>query len=143
MPLSSSKEMDGNDKFVWDIYQQSPLMSTYTVAMAVVPKEYEVTRFKDGKRVLGAWTSTYDEARRNRILNVSTSLLSFFENYIGVKELLHKIDHVQTAMLMSAMENWGLVLYDWSGQLEDSSVIAHELAHFWFGNLVTCKDWNE
>ena len=47
-------------------------MSTYIVAMAVVPAEYEVTRFKDGKRVFGAWTSTYDEAGRNQILNVST-----------------------------------------------------------------------
>ena len=143
MPLSSSKKMDGNEKFVWDIFEKSPLMSTYIVAMAVVPKEYEVTRLNDGKRESSVWTSTYNEDKRNQILNMGTSLLSFFENYIGVKEMLPKIDHVQTTMLTSAMENWGLVLYAWSGMLEDSSVIAHELAHFWFGNLVTCKDWNE
>ena len=135
--------MKGNDKFVWDIYQQSPPMSTYTLAMAVVPKKYDVMKIKDGKRVLGVWTRTYDEEQRNRILNETMSFLSFFENYFGVKEMLPKIDYIQSMLTANAMENWGLVIYNVAGKLEDSGIVAHELAHFWFGNLVTCKDWNQ
>ena len=118
-------------------------MSTYTLAMAVVPKKYDVTKIKDGKRVLGVWTRTYDEEQRNRVLNETVSFLSFFENYLGVKEILPKIDHLQSELAAGAMENWGLVIYNWVGALEESSTVAHELAHFWFGNLVTCKDWNK
>ena len=143
MPLSLSKEMDGNGKFIWDIYQETPLMSTYIVAMAVIPKEYDVSKVNVGKRTLGVWSNTYDEVQRNQILNVTVQLISYFENYFDIKEVLPKIDQVQTAHIASAMENWGLVFYKWSGAIDDYKTIAHELAHFWFGNLVTCSNWDK
>ena len=40
------------------------------------------------------------------------------------------------------MENWGLIVY-WSTYFGVIDLIAHELAHFWVGNLVTCKNWDE
>lgn len=80
-----------------------------------------------------------------------------FNSYTGINytQSLSKLDEVAVSGKSGAMENWGLVLYRESGLLFDNTVqtntnlqsilavVAHELAHQWFGNLVTCKWWSE
>lgn len=65
------------------------------------------------------------------------------------------LDHVAIPSKGGAMENWGLILYQENSLLYDeeeepisfklrsASLIAHEVAHFWFGNLVTCEWWSD
>ena len=80
----------------------------------------------------------------------------FFEEYFGVDHPLPKSDHVALPDFSSgAMENWGLITYRESCLLADpkntpesskrsaATVIAHELSHQWFGNLVTMQWWND
>uniref|UniRef100_A0A8C6B248 Aminopeptidase n=1 Tax=Monodon monoceros TaxID=40151 RepID=A0A8C6B248_MONMO len=89
-------------------------------------------------------------------LEASLKLLDFYENYFDIHYPLAKLDLVAIPDFESgAMENWGLVTYRETSLLFDpktsstsdklwvTRVIAHELAHQWFGNLVTMEWWND
>uniref|UniRef100_A0A8C3YTD9 Aminopeptidase n=1 Tax=Catagonus wagneri TaxID=51154 RepID=A0A8C3YTD9_9CETA len=89
-------------------------------------------------------------------LEASLKLLDFYENYFDIHYPLPKLDLVAIPDFESgAMENWGLITYRETSLLFDpktsstsdklwvTKVIAHELAHQWFGNLVTMEWWND
>ena len=83
-------------------------------------------------------------------LEVAVNLTDYYEQYFGVKYPLPKQDLIAIPDFgAGAMENWGLITYRETSllfsQAKSSSksqqwvgiVVAHELAHQWFGNLVT------
>ena len=87
---------------------------------------------------------------------VGPSILEFFERHYNVKFPLPKMDMIAIPDFSAgAMENWGLITYRETALLfkegETSmsdresiiATIAHELAHQWFGNLVTMEWWTE
>ncbi|XP_063046776.1 aminopeptidase N-like [Engraulis encrasicolus] len=89
-------------------------------------------------------------------LNVTLRVLEFFESYYNTSYPLSKSDQVALPDFNAgAMENWGLITYRETSLLYDPlsssngnkervlTVIAHELAHMWFGNLVTLRWWND
>ncbi|XP_072215386.1 leucyl-cystinyl aminopeptidase isoform X4 [Excalfactoria chinensis] len=89
-------------------------------------------------------------------LNTTVKLLEFYENYFLINYPLEKLDLVAIPDFQSgAMENWGLITFQETTLLFDNNassardeklitaVIAHELAHQWFGNLVTMEWWND
>nr|XP_012420004.1 PREDICTED: endoplasmic reticulum aminopeptidase 2 isoform X2 [Odobenus rosmarus divergens] len=89
-------------------------------------------------------------------LEASLKLLDFYENYFDINYPLPKLDLIAIPDFGSgAMENWGLITYSETSLLFDTKtssasdqlwvtkVIAHELAHQWFGNLVTMEWWND
>ncbi|XP_065716395.1 leucyl-cystinyl aminopeptidase isoform X3 [Patagioenas fasciata] len=89
-------------------------------------------------------------------LNTAVKLLEFYEKYFLINYPLEKLDLVAIPDFQSgAMENWGLITFRETALLFDSNtssardkklitaVIAHELAHQWFGNLVTMEWWND
>uniref|UniRef100_A0A2K5EMY8 Aminopeptidase n=1 Tax=Aotus nancymaae TaxID=37293 RepID=A0A2K5EMY8_AOTNA len=89
-------------------------------------------------------------------LQASLKLLDFYEKYFDINYPLPKLDLIAIPDFGSgAMENWGLITYKETSLLFDSKtssasdklwvtrVIAHELAHQWFGNLVTMEWWND
>ncbi|XP_065354225.1 glutamyl aminopeptidase-like isoform X3 [Calliphora vicina] len=89
-------------------------------------------------------------------LNVGASVTEFYIEYFNVSYPLPKLDMAAIPDFVSgAMEHWGLVTYRETALLYDktisssanqqrvATVIAHELAHMWFGNLVTMKWWND
>uniref|UniRef100_A0A8C8HM82 Aminopeptidase n=1 Tax=Oncorhynchus tshawytscha TaxID=74940 RepID=A0A8C8HM82_ONCTS len=89
-------------------------------------------------------------------LNLTGPILSFFEVYYNTTYPLSKSDQIALPdFYFGAMENWGLVTYRETNLLYDpltssngnkertATIIAHELAHMWFGNLVTLRWWNE
>ncbi|KAM4619354.1 aminopeptidase N-like [Polymixia lowei] len=103
-------------------------------------------------------------ARRNAItagqgqyaLNVTGPILKFFETYYNSSYPLPKSDQIALPDFNAgAMENWGLITYRETALLYDqhyssnsnkqriASIISHELAHMWFGNLVTLRWWND
>lgn len=88
-------------------------------------------------------------------LEHAAATLDYFADVFGVDYPLPKCDHVVVPEFISgAMENWGLIVYrptkilfdertsDNRVKLKAAYVIAHELAHQWFGNLVTMDWWN-
>ncbi|XP_004678177.1 PREDICTED: endoplasmic reticulum aminopeptidase 2 isoform X2 [Condylura cristata] len=89
-------------------------------------------------------------------LEASLKLLDFYEKYFDINYALPKLDLIAIPDFGSgAMENWGLITYRETSLLFDpqtssvsdklwvTRVIAHELAHQWFGNLVTMEWWND
>ncbi|XP_029289963.1 aminopeptidase N-like [Cottoperca gobio] len=89
-------------------------------------------------------------------LNKTGPILKFFENYYSYKYPLPKSDQIALPDFNAgAMENWGLITYRETALLYDevyssnsnkqriATIIAHELAHMWFGNLVTLRWWND
>lgn len=88
--------------------------------------------------------------------NLTKTILDFFEDYFHIRFPLTKIDIVAVPQFgFNAMENWGLITFRESSLLFDNrkstvhdkrtiaTVLAHEIAHQWFGNLVTPKWWND
>uniref|UniRef100_A0A672SJ33 Aminopeptidase n=1 Tax=Sinocyclocheilus grahami TaxID=75366 RepID=A0A672SJ33_SINGR len=89
-------------------------------------------------------------------LEVTEKVLIRYQDIFGLKYPLTKIDQIALPDIsVEAMENWGFISYQESGLLYDKStastfdqervatLIAHELAHQWFGNLVTMRWWND
>ena len=96
-----------------------------------------------GKKEHGRWA-----------LEVSVKSFSFYREYFNIPYPLRKMDLIAIAdFAAGAMENWGLVTYrerlllidpqqsSLSTKRRVALVVAHELAHQWFGNLVTMKWW--
>ncbi|XP_064466191.1 puromycin-sensitive aminopeptidase-like isoform X2 [Ornithodoros turicata] len=136
-------------------FATTPIMSTYLVAMVI--GEYD---YVEGKSASGVCVRVYTPVGKKEqgvfALEVAAKALSFYEDYFNVPYPLPKLDLVAAAELAAgAMENWGLVIYREVYLLYDHQnssarskqyvaiVVAHELAHQWFGDLVTMEWWTD
>ncbi|CAI9570874.1 unnamed protein product [Staurois parvus] len=152
-PISVTNETWEGQQWQVTVFNKTPKMSTYLVAFIVS----EFRSVGDEKvKIWGRKKSVEDRKQAEYALNVSKPILEFFEKYYRVPYPLPKSDQVALPDFSAgAMENWGLVTYRetalfWD-QMESSignkdrvvTVIAHELAHQWFGNLVTIQWWND
>jgi len=137
-------------------FDTTPKMSTYLLAFAAGPMHSFEAKTKDGVLVR-SWSSI---ARPKKELEYSVKeavkILEFYTDYFGMPYPLPKCDQIALPDFdAGAMENWGMVTYREIAMLTDpdnrsisneqyvSLVIAHELAHQWFGNLVTMKWWDD
>ena len=135
-------------------FNTSPLMSTYLLAFIVGKLNYiESNDFRVPVRVYAPPGQNIEYGRFSLDLAVRT--LEFYEREFGVEFPLPKMDQVAIPdFAQGAMENWGLVTYRVVDLLLDEStsgaavkervaeVVQHELAHQWFGNLVTMDWWD-
>jgi tricorn protease interacting factor F2/3 len=132
-------------------FEQTPKMSTYLVFFGV--GAFEFTRNAEDPRVRVA-TLPGMKPYAAFGLEFGRKALAFSEDYYGIPYPLPKMDLIAIPdFAFGAMENWGaitfrenLLLYypeitSKSGQERICEVIAHEIAHQWFGNLVTPADW--
>ncbi|KAM4639715.1 leucyl-cystinyl aminopeptidase isoform 3-T3 [Amazona ochrocephala] len=139
---------------VQDEFFVSLKMSTYLVAFAVADLK-NISRETNGSLV-SVYAIPQHINQVEYALNTSVKLLEFYQNYFSINYPLEKLDLVAIPDFQSgAMENWGLITFRESALLFNSrtssardkklitAVIAHELAHQWFGNLVTMEWWND
>ncbi|XP_063609315.1 aminopeptidase N-like [Penaeus indicus] len=154
MPLAETRPVEGQEGWVWDRFERSVPMSTYLVAF-VVSDFVHINATVDDRVLLRVWAreSTIEDAKYAS--EIAAKILRFFEEYFGIPYPLKKLDIVALPDLTSDMENWGLITYRENSVLynaespikgDKSSMIeavAHELAHQWFGNLVTPKWWDD
>ena len=136
-------------------FDTTPRMSTYLLAWVTGELHSKTARTKDGVEV-NIWATPAQPAESlDFALDIAVRSIEFYNDYFGVAYPLPKSDHVALPDFSSgAMENWGLVTYREVALLADpkkssisskhyiATVIAHELAHQWFGNLVTMRWWN-
>uniref|UniRef100_A0A8D1EUJ6 Aminopeptidase n=1 Tax=Sus scrofa TaxID=9823 RepID=A0A8D1EUJ6_PIG len=153
MPKVKTIEHEGD--LLEDHFETTVKMSTYLVAYIVCDFASVSGTASSGVKV-SIYASPDKWSQTHYALEASLKLLDFYENYFNIHYPLPKLDLVAIPDFESgAMENWGLVTYRETSLLFDpktsstsdklwvTKVIAHELAHQWFGNLVTMEWWND
>ncbi|KAK3701560.1 hypothetical protein LTR37_015414 [Vermiconidia calcicola] len=141
-------------------FDRSPVMSTYLLAWAFGDFEYveDFTRRKYNGKNLPVRVYTTKGLKNQGHLAVESAhrVVDFFSEIFRIDYPLPKVDLLAVHEFShGAMENWGLITYRTTAVLFDEYasdqkyrnrvvyVVAHELAHQWFGNLVTMDWWNE
>ena len=151
MPEKSKKTVSSK---VLVEFQRTPIMSTYLLYLGVGEFEFLQDKLRNIKiRVI---TTKGNKKKAKLSLDLTKKFLSEYEKYFGIKYPLPKLDMLAIPdFAAGAMENWGAITFRETILLYDpktsstrtkqyiAEVISHEIAHQWFGNLVTMKWWND
>jgi alanyl aminopeptidase len=151
MPVIGEETVEGRRRFR---FKQSPPMPSYLVAFAVGPFEQTPVA---GMSVPGRILAPRGQSGRTGLAaKMTPQVLQPLEDYFGMAYPYEKLDQIAVPEFnFGAMENPGLVTYRDSVLLLDADniaiakqrgaamIITHELAHMWFGNLVTPRWWND
>lgn len=153
MPVEREHSWDFGQKRV--VFKTTPIMSTYLAAFAVGEFERISVTTKEGTLV-SVLTTPGKKDEGTFALEVGVKALEFYNDYFGIPYPLPKLDMLAVPdFAAGAMENWGLVTYRETALLVNEQlssaarkqrvaiVVAHELAHQWFGNLVTMVWWTQ
>ncbi|XP_050068401.1 glutamyl aminopeptidase-like [Anopheles maculipalpis] len=148
-----------SDGLTTTTFERSVKMSTYLVVFIVsdfLYKEALITPEHGNTFPLRVYATPFQQANIDFALVTARTIIQYYVKYFGIAYPLPKLDMAAIPDFVSgAMETWGLVTYRETSILYNSAtsstankqrvagVIAHELAHMWFGNLVTMKWWNE
>jgi aminopeptidase N len=154
MPELSSEALPSGLKRVH--FRQTPEMSSYLLFFGLGDFE-RVTR-QVGDTELGMVVKRGETGRARYALDAAAELLGYYNTYFGTPYPLPKMDMIAgpgSSQFFGAMENWGALFYFESAILIDPelstqtdrqrvySVVAHEMAHQWFGDLVTMEWWDD
>ncbi|KAE9415971.1 hypothetical protein Angca_008383 [Angiostrongylus cantonensis] len=161
MPRSGEKRK--SDGTTMTTFQETPPMSTYLLALAMgemVPLEVRTER----NLPLAVWTYPEDFLYARFAANFSPVMFDRLEDELKLPYPLPKMDLIAARSFpVGGMENWGLIVFDKQSLLLDTTledslnmtvdrlfheyrikkIITHEIAHQWFGNLVTMRDWSD
>ena len=151
MPIIKTKNLGGKCEHT---FMQTPLMSTYLLYIGVGDFESISCKYRGIKISVIA---TRGNVKHGKFaLGLTKKLLAEYERYFGIKYPLPKLDLLAIPdFAAGAMENWGAITFRETLLLYDekksstrtkqliAEVVSHELAHQWFGNLVTMKWWND
>ncbi|KAK4473952.1 hypothetical protein MN116_003273 [Schistosoma mekongi] len=142
------------DEWRLDTYNSTVKMSTYLLAF-VISQFSSIQKIDSKGRNFTVWARPERIHSAGYALEIGMKLLTYFEDYFGIPYPLPKMDMVALSLFsVDGMESWGLVLYKESALLWNPETdleykklrmimtISHELAHQWFGNLVTMNWWN-
>ncbi len=153
MPIVSEEAIRPGVKSV--NYAETPIMSTYLLAFIVGDLSY-IEEVGDNGTLMRVFTTRGREEQGRFALETSIRLLKYFNDYFGIPYPLPKLDHFAIPdFAAGAMENWGAITYRETALLVDpentsvgtrqivAAIIAHEMAHMWFGDLVTMAWWND
>lgn len=151
-PVKTQNTID--ESFV-TTFETTPKMSTYLLAFVYGELGVKEMTTKDGVLVR-AYATPENAKHVDFALIVAVKTLEFYNDYFAIPYPLPKCDMVALPDFASgAMENWGLITYREQCMLVDPAntslsnkqyvamVVAHELAHQWFGNLVTMRWWTD
>jgi len=150
MPIES-ETADGNKKIVK--FQPTPRMSTYLLYLGV--GKFQATSERLGETEIIVATTPVKAGQGRFAEEEARKAIKFFNTYYKIPYALPKIHLVAVPEFpMGAMENWGAITFREILLLVDENTstrirmraamaIAHELAHQWFGDLVTMKWWDD
>ncbi|KAI5171970.1 hypothetical protein NEFER03_1235 [Nematocida sp. LUAm3] len=132
------------------VFEPTPKMSTYLLAWVIG----EIECIEQGN--VRVFSPLGEKEHGAFSLDVAVKCLEFFNEYFGIDYVMNKLDMVAIPEFSAgAMENWGLVTYRSNSlhyiegqstemqKLYIAETVCHELAHQWFGNLVTMQWWND
>ena len=151
MPAESLEQLpDGRQRVR---FAPTPPMSTYLLFVAVGPLDELRSDRSDPAVIVAAPPGRAEDGRF--ALEEASRVLDYFGEYYGEPYPLPKLHLVAIPQFgTGAMENWGAIAFQEfylllgklspiSAKLRVAEVLAHEIAHQWFGNLVTMRWWND
>jgi aminopeptidase N len=154
MPAASTTTLpDGRQKIS---FAKSPKMSTYLLFFALGDFERATAKVEGTELGVVTRRGAIDQARF--ALDSSKDILREYNDYFGVRYPLPKLDNIAGAgrsQFFGAMENWGAIftfeyalLFDPASSTQHDrqeifATAAHEMAHQWFGDLVTMRWWDD
>ncbi|XP_046824209.1 glutamyl aminopeptidase-like [Vespa crabro] len=141
------------------VFAKSVPMSTY-LSCFIISDFVAVTKKAkgfDGREFpISVYTTRAQREKGSFALKIGVDIIEYYINLFRIDYPLPKLDMIAIPDFVSgAMENWGIVTYREARLLYDNqtsstremhdivTVISHEFAHMWFGNLVTMKWWND
>jgi aminopeptidase N len=154
MPQASRAEKPGGASEI--TFATTPSMSSYLLFLAV--GEFDRITTTAAGTEIGVVTKKGDGEKGRWALEGAALILPYYNDYFGVPYPLPKLDNIAgpgSSQFFGAMENWGAIFSFESILLNDPSitseerrqaifkVAAHEMAHQWFGDLVTMAWWND
>jgi len=137
-------------------FQDTPKMSSYLLFLGL--GDFERVHRDVGGVDVGVVVKRGDTARAEYALDAAAHILPYYNSYFGKPYPLPKLDLIAgpgSSQFFSAMENWGAIFFFESDVLVDPRVsteadrqdvyvtVAHEMAHQWFGDLVTMAWWDD
>jgi puromycin-sensitive aminopeptidase len=135
-------------------FSPSPSMSSYLLAFIVGELESVEAKTKRGVVVRG-WTTAGKKHLARYAVDFGAKVVDYYEEYFNREYPLPKLDMIALPSFGGgAMENWGAITYREQCMLVDeenasqeqlrivAAVVAHEIAHQWFGNLTTMAEWS-
>ena len=150
-PIESTKEDGKGKKAV--AFMSTPPMSTYLLYVGVGRFEEKRDKVGDTELIVATIPGRSNEGMFG--LTMAKSSISFYENYFKIRYQLPKMHLIAIPQYAhGAMENWGAITFRETALLISQSssnrakrrvadVVAHEIAHQWFGDLVTMKWWDD
>lgn len=151
MDVKETQDLDGGKKKT--VFHTTPLMSTYLVAFIV--GDLRCVKNHEYSKPIKVWATPGSEHLGEYSAGIAAKTLKFFDAKFDIPYPLPKLDMVAIHdFLAGAMENFGLITYRTVDLLLDpnhtdvntkqrvTEVVMHELAHQWFGNLVTMDFWD-
>ena len=157
LALSNMPEIDIENRKetgIWK-FETTPRMSSYLLAFVAGDLQGVTAKTKNGTLVGVYSTKAHPLSNLDFSLDIAVRSIEFYEDYYGVKYPIPQSLHIALPDFSAgAMENWGLVTYrevylvvdensTFASRQQVALVVAHELAHQWFGNLVTMKWWDD
>ncbi len=154
LPAAATRDVGGGRTQV--SFAPTPKMSTYLLFFGL--GDFERITARSGPTEIGIITQTGKAAQGRFALDSSVAILKEFDDYFGVPFPLPKLDNVAApgrSQFFSAMENWGAIFTFESSIILDPTIstqedkqrafstAAHEMAHQWFGDLVTMSWWDD
>jgi tricorn protease interacting factor F2/3 len=150
MPIRSQKS-DGDKKIV--TFQTTPRMSTYLLYLGVGKFQVRTSKVGETEVIVAATPGKVQKGAFAE--DEAGKALAYFNSYYKIPYALPKVHLIAVPEFpMGAMENWGAITFREILLLVDENTssrtkmraamaIAHELAHQWFGDLVTMKWWDD
>ena len=152
---SVAREQVNDDGTSTICFKKTPPMSTYYLAF-IVGDLASIEQVSSDGTLVRIWATHGKESQGQFALTTSVKLLDYFNAYFGMPYPLDKLDHIAIPdFAAGAMENWGAITYREAALLFDENsssattkqriaeIIAHEMAHMWFGDLVTMEWWDD
>ncbi|XP_055351627.1 endoplasmic reticulum aminopeptidase 1-like [Paramacrobiotus metropolitanus] len=154
MPRERTSVSRVDPNFLETAFKDTPVMSTYLLAVLV--SDFAVVQGQREPISVDLHVSQNKISQTQFALDVAAKVTEFFSEFFGISYPLPKLDLAAIPdFAAGAMENWGLITFREKALLYDpqesglnqmeyvATVVAHEVAHQWFGNLVTMAWWEQ
>ncbi len=150
MPVKGESITDGTKRVE---FYRTPRMSTYLLYIGAGVFDHISIKHRDKDLILAAPKGLLNST--DEPLKAASKILDYYERYFNKDYVLQKMHLIAVPEFAAgAMENWGAITFresalllnektSVSNRISTYMVIAHEIAHQWFGNLVTMKWWDD